>query len=122
MNNIEPGLVVVIVATLIFYLRLIVLQRKRARQANRLLQETEKNDALRKPNKVGAGAAPSSGYSILSPRSRDRMVAIIGFCAIIMGIILNRGLLPLDSLQAYWWAPTAAGIIAFSWAFQFRGH
>jgi hypothetical protein len=36
-----------------------------------------------------------------------------------VGLLMNAGVL-LAPLQAYWWLPTALGIVAFSWAFNLK--
>jgi hypothetical protein len=116
--NIEPGLVAVIAATLIFYLRLILLQRERARRLAQSPREAPKPSPKHARQSSAVKSSPDAGYSILSPRRRDWVIAGLGILAILVGIGLNRGLLPIGSLQSYWWAPTAAGIVAFSWAFR----
>ena len=42
----------------------------------------------------------------------------IGIPAILIGVLMNAGIIPLPGIQAYWWIPTAGGIVAFSWAFK----
>ena len=109
--NIDPGLVIVIVAVLIFYLRLIVLQRQRAKQIAPKPAAASKNKARSQP------PAPPVRYSIITQNRRDRVIGIAGAIAILVGILLNAGLLPFTLAQTYWWVPTALGIVAFSWLF-----
>lgn len=108
--DIDPGLVIVIVAVLIFYLRLIVLQRQRA-------QQHPPASAKNKKGKAQPGAAPQHD-SIISANRRDRSIGGAGAVAILIGILLYAGLLPFPWAQTYWWAPTALGIVAFSWLFK----
>lgn len=110
--NIDPGLIIVILAVLVFYLRLIVLQRERAR---RLAQHPP--GGAKKKGKAQPNIAPAD-VSMLSPNRRDRIIAGVGAAAILLGILLNTGLLPFPFAQSYWWVPTALGIVAFSWAFN----
>lgn len=112
--NLDTGLAVVILAILIFYLRLIALQRERARRTAAQL-------AARGKKGKGKGRAPQSTprYSILSQNRRDWVIAGTGMLAIVLGMLLNAGVL-LPAVQSYWWVPTALGIIAFSWAFQLQ--
>ncbi len=111
--HIDTGLVVVTAAALIFYLRLIILQRQRAKQAAhvRLL-------AAQKAKKGKTQPAPPPRYSIVSPNKYDRIVGGVGALAIAAGVLLNAGLLHLPAAQPYWWIPTAVGIVAFSWTFK----
>lgn len=110
--NIDPGLVIVIVAVLIFYLRLIVLQRQRARQ-----QSPRPPASAKKRSKAQPPVAPPH-YSIISANPRDRAIGGAGAGSILIGILLYAGLLPFPWAQTYWWAPTALGIVAFSWLFK----
>jgi hypothetical protein len=113
--NIDTGLAVVIVAVLVFYLRLIMLQRERAK---RLAQVPVQKKKQTKNKKSATQPDLKQRYSILSPRRSDLAIAGLGILAILAGILLNTSLLRLPSLQPYWWLPTAAGIVAFSWAFR----
>jgi hypothetical protein len=112
--NIDTGLAVVIIAVLIFYLRLIGLQRERIKRLATAPQASGKNK--KKPaNQVGRS---QPRYSILSPRKRDRIIAGLGAALILVGVLLYLNILPLPSVQPYWWIPTSIGIVAFSWAFK----
>ena len=114
MMNIDTGLAVVIVAVLIFYLRLIILQRERVKRVARTLESGGKTG--KKGKAQPPGAYPR--FSILSRSSRDWIIAGLGILAILFGVLLNGKILPLLGLQPYWWIPTAFGILAFSWAFK----
>jgi hypothetical protein len=113
--NIDTGLVVVIVAVLVFYLRLILLQRERAK---RLAQAPPPTKKQTKKQKAPAQVDFKQRYSILSNRRSDLVIAGLGILSILAGILLYMAVLPLSSIQPYWWLPTAAGIVAFSWAFR----
>lgn len=110
--NIDTGLAVVIGAVLIFYLRLITLQRERAKQARRM---AEANLSAKKKTKQ---PAQSPSYSVLSPSRRDRVIGGLGALLILIGVLLYMKILPLPVLQTYWWIPTSVGIVAFSWLFR----
>jgi hypothetical protein len=111
---IDTGLAVVIVAVLIFYLRLIGLQRERVKRLSAASQGSEKKK--KKQASQDEGSLPR--YSILSPRRRDRVIAGAGAAAVLVGVLLYLSILPIPAAQPYWWIPTAIGIVAFSWAFQ----
>ena len=107
--KLDTGLALVILAVLIFYLRLIILQRERVKRS-RLLP-----DQKGKKKKSGAGQSnPVERYSILSRKPADRVIAGLGFLAILIGVMLNAGWIALPAIQPYWWISAAAGIIAFS--------
>jgi len=81
--NIDTGLAVVIIAVLIFYLRLIGLQRERIKRLATAPQASGKNK--KKPaNQVGRS---QPRYSILSPRKRDRIISGIGAALILVGVL-----------------------------------
>lgn len=109
--NIDTGLAAVIFAILIFYLRLIILQRERTKRNLARL-------AAQRAAPKGKGKRPLAPprFSILSHKRSNWIIAAVGAAAIVAGLLLNAGL-AFPSLQAYWWVPMAVGIVAFSWAF-----
>jgi hypothetical protein len=110
--KIEPGLVIVIIAVLAFYLRLIGLQRE---QVKRLSQApVSKQKAKGKVKQVDF----SRRFSIISQGFNDRVIAGMGLVFILVGILLNSRVIPLIKVQPYWWIPTTVGILAFSWLFK----
>jgi hypothetical protein len=110
--NIDTGLVVVIAAVLLFYLRLILIQRERARRAAPKpgSSQSKKGQPPEKPF--------VARYSILSPDRRDLVIAAAGLILILAGLLANIKVIPFGLAQAYWWIPVAAGIVAFSWGFK----
>jgi hypothetical protein len=109
--NIDTGLAVVIAAVLIFYLRLIILQRERARRLARAAAASGKK-------KKAPTDQPPQSYSLLSQNKRDLAIGLLGLLLMLVGVLLNRQVFPLPAAQAYWWLPTAFGIVAFSWMFR----
>ncbi len=113
--QIDPGFVVVLAAALFFYLRLIILQRERVKRVKLNLEQAAQKT---KKKKSRAQPAVTSNYSILSKNRVDLSIAGVGALAMLFGMLLNAGLLHLDSLQPYWWLPISLGLVAFSWAFK----
>jgi hypothetical protein len=111
--NIDTGFAVVILAVLVFYLRLIVIQRQRAKQ----LRSAAPPASKKKSSKSMPAAAPQR-YSVLSPRKSDWLIAGIGVVLLIAGVLLYAGFIPWPLGEEYWWVPTATGIVLFSWAFR----
>jgi hypothetical protein len=114
--RIDPGLVVIIVAVLAFYLRLIILQRERAKHAAYQPKPAGKKQGKR-PTKAPP-KMPAPQYSIISKDKRDWIIAGSGILLILLGVLLNLRLIPLPLAQTYWWLPVAIGILAFSWGFK----
>lgn len=114
MQNLDTGLAVVIAAVLFFYLRLILLQRERVKRVRQAALSTPK----KKKNKP-APPEVKEQYSVISQKRSDQIIAGIGLFAILVGVLLNAQWFALiPGWQAYWWVPTAAGIILFSWGFK----
>jgi hypothetical protein len=111
--SVDTGTAVIIGAVLIFYLRLIIIQRERARRAKQPDTAPGKGKKSKK-RKVDA----QRQLSIVSRNPRDWAIAAAGVVAILAGVLLYRQVLPWSLLQAYWWLPLALGIVAFSWAFR----
>jgi hypothetical protein len=112
--NIDPGLGVVIIAVLIFYLRLIIIQRERIKRISRTPVPSGKT----KKKAKAPPPAPASRYSILSESRGDRTIGLAGLVLILLGVALNARLIPWLASDPFWWILTAIGIVAFSWAFK----
>jgi len=110
--KLDTGLVVVIVAVLIFYLRLIIIQRERAKQ----IDHARKSLATKKGKTPEP--TPPPRYSILTSNYRNLAIAGAGTLGILAGVLLNAGILAIPAIQPFWWIPTSIGIIGLSWAFQ----
>lgn len=118
--NIDTGLAVIIVAVLIFYLRMIVIQRERVKRLRRAAQS-----AASKEKKKGKSAATNSpppteaaSFSMVSKKISDRIIGAVGFVLIVVGVLFYTRIIPLPIFQEYWWIPTALGIVLFSWMFK----
>jgi hypothetical protein len=111
--KIDTGMGVVILAVLVFYLRLIVLQRERIKQNKRAAEAASTKNKGKKSAQLVA-----TRYSIISPKKSDRVIGIIGAVLIILGVLFYAKIIPPELLQSYWWALTAIGIVAFSWLFR----
>ncbi len=112
--KVDTGLAFVIVAVLVFYLRLIVIQRQRAR----LVVRAPAPVAKKKKNAPAVQQPAAPGFSILSRKKGDLAIAGAGLLAILLGVALNAGWVNLPVVQPFWWLPAGLGIIAFSWAFK----
>jgi uncharacterized membrane protein len=117
--NIDTGSIVVIIAVLVFYLRMILLQRQRARRIRYERQVYAASAAkARKKGKAPPPPPPASEYSLLSRHPRDRVIGIIGVVLIVLGVFLYSALNPWTQAAEYWWVLLSAGIVLFSWLFQ----
>jgi hypothetical protein len=115
--RIDPGMVVIIVAVLAFYLRMILLQRQRAKRAAAYQSKPAGKNKNKRPGKPSA-RLPAPDYSIISQDKRDWIIAGAGILLVLIGVLLNLKAIPIPLAQNYWWAPVAIGIVAFSWGFK----
>ncbi|MBN2547764.1 MAG: hypothetical protein JXB15_01300 [Anaerolineales bacterium] len=118
--RIDIGLAVVIAAVLVFYLRLIIIQRQRAKRLKPAIPTNGGKSKSTRGAKRASAIQPTrpKDYSVLSSSSLNRFIGAAGFVFILLGALLYAGVIPAISLQPYWWIPTALGIVAFSWLFQ----
>jgi len=117
--NMETGSIVVIIAVLIFYLRMILMQRQRARRIRYERQVYAINAAkAKKKGKTPPPPPPAPEYSLVSRHPRDRIIGIAGALLILVGVFLYSALNPWQAAADYWWVAVSAGIVLFSWLFQ----
>lgn len=110
--KLDPGLIVVIAAVLIFYLRLIILQRQRVKVVN----QPQSTPGSKKGKKAPPPAPPD--YSIFSRKPIDRIIAGLGLVGIIIGVLMNRSIGFTWPVTTYWWIPVALGILVFSFGLK----
>ncbi len=111
----DTGTVIVIAAVLLFYLRLIVIQRQHAKQLA-LQRAAAFNNKKKKGSRPAPAVAPVS-LGILSSNQRDRAAGVAGLVLILLGVLLRAGVI-LYPLNASWWIPVVIGLIPFSLAFR----
>jgi hypothetical protein len=111
--KIDPGLVIVFIAVTVFYLRLIFLQRERAKREARAQAHP-----LRKKQGKAQLQKSATGNSLLSRNRMDRIIAGAGVLAILAGVLLYTQIIPWPAGQPFWWLSITAGIVAFNWAFK----
>jgi hypothetical protein len=107
--QIEFGTIIILIAVLIFYLRLNRIQRERVKR----LQRQPAGSA-----KKNRSIAAIEDYSIMSRNRRNWIIAGAGVLSILFGVIMYLGWLPFERAQDFGWLPVALGIIAFSWGFE----
>jgi hypothetical protein len=106
---IDTGTGIVIIATLFFYLRLIIIQRQKVRKSP--LQPPGKG-------KKKVSSYQPGQYSIISRNRLDWIISGIGVIGIIFGLLIKLGAISIGSIDAFWWIPTALGIVLMSWGFR----
>lgn len=94
----DTGTIIAISAALLFYLRMIILQRQRAKTSS------QKN--AKKPKYP---AQPQSMVVI-----RNRYLVGLGVLLVAIGAVLSAAPSFDSSIQAWWWVPVTAGILLMS--------
>ncbi len=112
MNLLDISTVALIASALGFYLQLISAYRKKMREF-----EVEQS---RFANRKKAGKKPLSKpvFGSFSKKPLDWVIGGIGYLMMMFGILIYVSWLKIPGIESAWWAPTAAGIILFSWFFH----
>lgn len=118
MGNLEPGMIVVAVAMLFFYLRLVQLRGRRKREAR------EADLALMRKK----GKGNKQGTDLVTPQQkplyiiRSWFMVAGGALLMLAGLALRQSLswLPASLLpfQQFWWAVATLGVIVFIFSFK----
>ncbi len=107
----DAGTIVVIVAVLLFYLRLIVLQwgkSKRLRDLETIRPKAEKGKA--RATASGAASRRPTTTDVMRFRVRNVYLTIVAILLMLIGVLLNINLPLTVSIQQYWWIPMTLGI------------
>ena len=111
----EPGVIVVIIALVLFYLRLMQL-RGRKRKLERKAAVARMNESNRKRGKVGP--IPSKNQNKPPYAIKSWILAVISIALMCFGVAIRSGINFVSSLETYWWVPTALGILLFMFCFK----
>lgn len=106
----DIGTIVIIVAVLIFYLRLIIIQRQRIKKAR--YQYAQVSEKLGK-KKGTAGSKPEIRYSKLGVQVRNWWLMGAGIVLLMAGAAVKYFDLRIGSFD-YWWIPVLLGIISMA--------
>ncbi len=109
---IDAGTAIVVAVFLLFYLRLIILQRRLAQQL-RLPQKRAGNKKERTKEKN----APER-YSIVSRSRTDWLIAALGLLLMLVGLFINKQIFGTSIPAAYWWIPAAVGGLLINFGFR----
>lgn len=101
----DLGTIIIIVAVLVFYLRLIILQRQRIKKAR--VQYAKADKKLNK--KSAEGKKPELRYSKMGVQIRNWWLAGSGIVLIIAGAAVKFKEFTLGGFD-FWWVPVLIGI------------
>jgi hypothetical protein len=112
MNFLDISTVALIAAAIGFYLQLMAAYRKKVRE----FEVDQSRFANHKKAKKNPLTKPVFGS--FSKKPLDWVIGGVGYLMMMFGILVYVSWLKIPSIQTAWWAPTAAGIILFSWFFH----
>jgi hypothetical protein len=111
----ETGLIIILVAIGIFYLRILQLRgRKRRLEKKAILDHMR--EANRKKGKVG----PMPGKDPNTPpfKVTSWVLVVIAVGLMLVGVAARSSLSMPTLMETYWWAPTTLGILVFVFCFK----
>lgn len=105
----EPGMIVMIIVIVLFYLRLYLMRRGKKRRENlHILKEMKQG---RKAPKMVENE-PDAPY-----RVKSWWILVPGVLLLLLGLALYTRAF-LDDWQVYWWIPGAIGGVFFMFSFE----
>jgi hypothetical protein len=112
----DVGMIVVIVAVLLFYLRLIVIQwgkSKRLRDLATIQPKAKANKA--KPGAPGPSSRRNATADVMRFHFRNVYLTALAVLLMVIGVVMVSNLPVLESLRIYWWIPMVIGIALFGY-------
>jgi sterol desaturase/sphingolipid hydroxylase (fatty acid hydroxylase superfamily) len=109
----DTGTIITIVCVLLFYLRLIVIQRHRVQTAKYQYAQVEKKLVK---NKKSANQKPVVNYARMGIQIRSWWLVGIALALIIFGAVVIAVHLFGPVISTYYWIPLNIGIIIFAFA------
>jgi len=110
----DTGMIIVVVALFIFYLRIMQLRGKKKKLEHQAalarLKESNKKKGLTSPSNKSRNTPPFVITSWL----------LVAFAIILMliGVTIRSTIDFSQTIESYWWVPTTAGILAFLFCFK----
>ena len=109
--NLDTGTIITIVFVLLFYLRLIIIQRKRIQKAQYQYARVEKKNSKKKNN---SNKKPEIKYSRLGIHIRNWWMVGGALVLITFGAVVAATRFLGPTWSGLWWIPVNLGIILFA--------
>jgi ABC-type Fe3+ transport system permease subunit len=111
--NFDTGTIVTLVCVLLFYLRLIIIQRQRIKQAQHQYAQVAKKNSQ---NKKSSSKKPEVRYNRLGIHIRNWWLVGGAIALITFGAVIAATLFLGPALSKLWWIPLNIGIGLFALA------
>ena len=110
----DAGTIIVIVAVLLFYLRLILLQWGKSKRLQDLATIQPKAKANKtKPAASGPASRRPTTTDVMRFRFRNIYLTVLAILLMGIGVLMNVNPAFLDSVRQLWWIPMTLGIVLF---------
>jgi|WetSurMetagenome_2_1015567.scaffolds.fasta_scaffold330788_2 hypothetical protein len=107
--KLDYGVIIAVGAALLFYLRLILLQRQRAKRYNLARAQNQKN-AIKKKNKKKVEKDQPSISDQLGFKIDNWYILGAGIVVLLFGAFMNASPLFTTTVRSFWWIPIVLGI------------
>lgn len=109
--NLDTGTIITIVFVLLFYLRIITIQRQRVKRAKYQYAAVDKKNSKKKTTN---NKKPEVNYAKLGVQIRNWWFVGGAIVLITFGAVVAATHFLGPSLSSYWWVPLNLGIVLFA--------
>jgi hypothetical protein len=111
----EPGLIVVIVALALFYLRILQLRGKKKK-----LEKQRVLEHIRESNRKRGKVAPLPGRDPYTPpfQVTNWVLVVVAVIFMLVGVAGRSSMSLPQIMHDLWWVPTTVGILIFIFCFK----
>lgn len=106
----DTGTIITVVAVLLFYLRLIIIQRQRVKKAQYQYAQVSAKNSKKKKNVP----APEVRYSRLGVQIKNWWVVAGALALIVFGAAVAATQFLGSTFSTYWWIPVVLGVGIFA--------
>lgn len=121
MFNLEPGIIIVGIAIVIFYIRFIQLRgrkKKSFRNEEKQKQTVQQLAKAKKAQKYGAKPLQKDEKPEITYHVTSWWVFGVGIVLTLIGLAVRTSTIVPQPYAAYWWAPITLGILILTFSFK----
>jgi hypothetical protein len=116
--KLDYGVIIVLIAVLIFYLRLIVLQRQRVKRYQNFQTRAREEARKTKGKKKKAVEPPPSASDQLGFRISNWYLLAVGILIILFGAFMGFSPYFNATVRSLWWAPFVVGVFLMNYTIR----